>query len=103
VPVSSIQRIKAKCPCLVKIYKSAICLAMTIIENGRVTDLRTNAPSSWMRALDGSLYSLDDEEKEFMKTTTGIEDDEELKKHILATRQVAYEVIIGVSSFSKPT
>lgn len=44
------------------------------------------------------FYRLDDEEKTFFKAQTGIEDDEELKKHILGVAAEAYAVCH--SSFS---
>jgi hypothetical protein len=43
-------------------------------------------------ALDESLYSLTAEESAFFKSQTGIEDDDELKEHILAIQAKAYKV-----------
>ncbi len=45
-----------------------------------------------LNPLDESLYKLDDEELAFVKAHSGIEDEEELKKHILAVQAEAYEV-----------
>ncbi|KAI0066720.1 hypothetical protein BV25DRAFT_1912758 [Artomyces pyxidatus] len=42
--------------------------------------------------LDESLYRLDDEEAAFFKAQTGIQDDEELKKHLLQGQAEAYAV-----------
>ncbi|KAI0374560.1 hypothetical protein BV20DRAFT_518721 [Pilatotrama ljubarskyi] len=42
--------------------------------------------------MDESLYTIDDEALEFMKAQTGIQDPEELKKHILAVQAEAYQV-----------
>ncbi|KAI0336236.1 hypothetical protein GY45DRAFT_592101 [Cubamyces sp. BRFM 1775] len=42
--------------------------------------------------LDARLYSLKDEELEFMKSETGISDEEELKDHILRVQAEAYSV-----------
>ena len=42
--------------------------------------------------LDEKLYSLDEEEAAFFKSQTGIDDDEELKRHILRSQKEAYEV-----------
>ena len=42
--------------------------------------------------LDESLYALDGQALEFMKTQTGIEDAEELKKHIINVQTEAYAV-----------
>ncbi|KAF9007611.1 hypothetical protein BDQ17DRAFT_1238084 [Cyathus striatus] len=42
--------------------------------------------------LDESLYSLNDEESSFYKTLTGIQDDEELKHHIIDVQTKAYQV-----------
>ncbi|EDR08693.1 uncharacterized protein LACBIDRAFT_297150 [Laccaria bicolor S238N-H82] len=43
-------------------------------------------------ALDESLYSPDSEELAFYKSETGIADEEQLKKHIIAAQTKAYEV-----------
>ena len=37
-------------------------------------------------------YAPDEEEKAFMKATTGIQDDEELKAHIIAVQTKAFGV-----------
>lgn len=50
----------------------------------------------WAKPLDESLYAPDDEEKAFMKATTGIQDDEELKKHIIAVQTKAFGVSVPV-------
>ncbi|KAM6495362.1 hypothetical protein JOM56_008068 [Amanita muscaria] len=42
--------------------------------------------------LDESLYSLDEDELAFFKSETGIDDEGELKKHILTIQARAYEV-----------
>ena len=42
--------------------------------------------------IDVTKYSLKGEELEFMQTQTGIKDEEELKKHILAVQAEAYSV-----------
>jgi hypothetical protein len=42
--------------------------------------------------LDPSLYELNEEQSKFYKQLTKIEDDEELKQHILAVQREAYEV-----------
>ncbi|KAI0639004.1 hypothetical protein C8Q77DRAFT_23133 [Trametes polyzona] len=44
------------------------------------------------RALDESLYALDDEASTFMKLQTGIEDPEALKRHILSVQAEAYSI-----------
>ena len=46
----------------------------------------------WAKPLDESLYAPDEEEKAFMKATTGIQDDDELKEHILAAQANAFAV-----------
>jgi hypothetical protein len=52
-------------------------------------------------SLDPNLYFLTAKETEFYKAQTGIQDDEELKEHILAVQRDAYEVIpLPLSSFS---
>ena len=47
---------------------------------------------SWDLPLDESLYDPDEEAKAFMKTATGIEDDEDLKRHILSVQKKAFSV-----------
>ncbi|KAI0720552.1 hypothetical protein C8T65DRAFT_633472 [Cerioporus squamosus] len=44
----------------------------------------------WAKPLDESLYAPDEEEKAFMKATTGIQDDDELKTHIIAVQTKAF-------------
>ncbi|KAG1746293.1 hypothetical protein EDD22DRAFT_1004571 [Suillus occidentalis] len=46
-------------------------------------DITFQTPSKPIVALDTSLYSLSTEEAAFFKAQTGIDDDEDLKKHIL--------------------
>ncbi|KAF8586105.1 hypothetical protein K439DRAFT_1341562 [Ramaria rubella] len=43
--------------------------------------------------LDTRLYWMLDAEKEFFKVHTGIQDDEELKQHVLETQRLAYAVV----------
>jgi hypothetical protein len=43
-------------------------------------------------ALDPSLYSLDAESLAFLKAEIGIQDDDELKNHILSVQARAYAV-----------
>ena len=42
--------------------------------------------------LDEALYRIDDEAQAFMQGQTGIQDTEELKRHILAVQAKAYSV-----------
>ena len=44
------------------------------------------------RALDERFYDLTDEERAFFKQQTGIQDDDELKTHILQVQAEAYKV-----------
>ncbi|KAI0788412.1 hypothetical protein C8Q74DRAFT_1367139 [Fomes fomentarius] len=53
---------------------------------------KPSIPQHWEKPLDESFYAPDDEEKTFMKVTTGIEDDEELKQHIIRVQTKAYAV-----------
>lgn len=46
--------------------------------------------------LDEALYTLDEEEAAFFKSQTGIDDDEELKQHILRAQKDAYEVRVAM-------
>ena len=43
-------------------------------------------------ALDERLYDLSDEESSFFKQQTGIQDDDELKEHIIQVQAEAYKV-----------
>ncbi|KDQ27948.1 hypothetical protein PLEOSDRAFT_1076958 [Pleurotus ostreatus PC15] len=52
------------------------------------------APHEVVPSLDPKLYSLDEQEAAFFKSATGMQDDEELKKHILDVQAKAY-VIFG--------
>jgi hypothetical protein len=54
-------------------------------------DITFQTPSKPIVALDTSLYSLSTEEAAFFKAQTGIDDDEDLKKHILDVQAKAYE------------
>ena len=44
------------------------------------------------RPLDDALYKMDEQQLEFMKKQTGIQDPEELKKHIIGVQEEAYAV-----------
>ncbi|TBU33176.1 hypothetical protein BD309DRAFT_602586 [Dichomitus squalens] len=46
----------------------------------------------WDLPLDPTMYAPDEEEKTFMKATTGIQDDEELKEHIFAIQAKAFTI-----------
>ena len=54
----------------------------------------TNVPPRdfMIMPLDPSLYKLEEDEAAFFKQATGIQDDEELKQHILRVQAEAYEV-----------
>ena len=58
------------------------------------TETTTKPPSQRLPnlKLDPSLYNPQQHELEFFKEQTGIEDDEELKAHILAVQKEAWEV-----------
>ena len=47
---------------------------------------------------DGSFLALDHETEKFFKEETGIQDGEELKRHIIKVQQEAYEVSPGTSA-----
>lgn len=44
------------------------------------------------RPLDESLYAIHDEALQFMQQQTGIQDPEEIKRHIIAVQAEAYAV-----------
>ncbi|KAF4567770.1 mediator complex subunit [Pleurotus pulmonarius] len=50
------------------------------------------SPHEVVPTLDPKLYSLNEEEAAFFKYTTGIQDEEELKKHILDVQAKAYAI-----------
>ena len=54
----------------------------------------THRPA-WDKPLDSSIYALDEEEEEFMKAATGIQDDEELKSHVIAVQTKAFAVCLS--------
>ncbi|KAI0322176.1 hypothetical protein OF83DRAFT_1167836 [Amylostereum chailletii] len=55
------------------------------------TDTAVDTPLH-LRSLDPSLYDLSEEESTFFKQQTGIQDDEELKAHILDIQAKAFAV-----------
>lgn len=55
-----------------------------------MNDLKTIYPDSLSESDD--LYSLDDEDKTFLKSEIGIHSEEELKQHLFAARKKAYSV-----------
>lgn len=54
----------------------------------------------WVKPLDPSLYVLDEEEKTFMKATTGIQDEEEVKAHVVSVQTKAFAVCISPLSLN---
>ena len=52
-------------------------------------------------ALDTSLYSLTSEQAAFFKTQIGIDDDKELKRHILEIQAKAYKVSYSDKTLSQ--
>jgi hypothetical protein len=60
----------------------------------------SNAEDKRRRELDPTLYALEDDERTFIKQLTKIEDDEELKNHILTVQREAFAVRIRTSTFS---
>lgn len=55
-------------------------------------DHLTNDPPPNPRPLDMKFYDLDEDQRDFLKKTTGITDDEELKRHVLEVQGDAYRV-----------
>ena len=47
------------------------------------------------KALDERLYDLSDEERSFLKEQSGIQDDDELKEHVIQVQTEAYKVNFG--------
>lgn len=50
------------------------------------------ADTARSKGVDPSLYALAGDDLRFFKAQTGIEDDEELKEHVLAVQKEAYQV-----------
>jgi len=72
-------------------------LATCAQENPSSTIMSVNTPAQQnptqpSHALDERCYYLTDEERTFFKQQTGIQDDEELKAHILEVQAEAYKV-----------
>ncbi|KAL0954797.1 hypothetical protein HGRIS_003744 [Hohenbuehelia grisea] len=62
-------------------------------DSTQLRQLRNADPLAGKRPqLDPSFYNLEEDEADFFKTQTGIEDDEELKEHILAVQAKAYKI-----------
>ncbi|THH16275.1 hypothetical protein EW146_g4351 [Bondarzewia mesenterica] len=49
-------------------------------------------PNDWVLSLDDKYYRLDEEERAFFKVETGIDDDEELRRHIIAVQTEAFSI-----------
>ncbi|KAE9399597.1 hypothetical protein BT96DRAFT_820362 [Gymnopus androsaceus JB14] len=52
----------------------------------------TQPNNTWFLPLDEKYYNLDEEEKHFFKKETGIQDDDELKKHIITVQNKAFSI-----------
>ena len=48
--------------------------------------------SSYLKPLNEDLYNPDEESKHFFKLETGIQDEDELKEHIVAVQNKAFRV-----------
>ena len=57
--------------------------------------IQNHGYKAWDRALDERFYDPDSEVLAFYKSETGIVDDEELKRHILALQKEAFAVCIS--------
>lgn len=58
---------------------------------------QADSPKPKSVPLDEELYTIDDQALEFMKSQTGIQDPEEIKKHILAVQAEAYAVWLNLA------
>ncbi|KAF8815539.1 hypothetical protein BYT27DRAFT_7193283 [Phlegmacium glaucopus] len=66
------------------------------------------APQEWVQPLNDNLYYLDADEKDFFQKETKINDDEELKQHIIGVQRKAYSGVfqypyIRVFQFARMT
>ena len=61
-------------------------------ESDNISTPHESAQPRYYKALDERLYDLNDEERSFFKDQSGIQDDEELKAHILQVQAEAYKV-----------
>ena len=57
-----------------------------------MTDMSYVAPKGWDIPLSAKFLNLDDDERTFFKITTGINDDEELRRHIIEAQAKAFAV-----------
>ncbi|THG92562.1 hypothetical protein EW026_g8378 [Hermanssonia centrifuga] len=55
-------------------------------------ELKIVDPNSIRRPLDEKCYNLDNAEEEFIMRQTGIQDPQEVKKHVIAVQAEAYEI-----------
>jgi|ERR1700722_9994223 len=62
------------------------------LEHGESQVRHVTSDMSTKRPLDESLYHLDHDELTFFRTHTGIDNDEDLKSHILSIQAKAYDV-----------
>ena len=61
-------------------------------ESDNISTPQESTQPRYYKALDERLYNLNDEERSFYKEQSGIQDDEELKAHILQVQAEAYKV-----------
>lgn len=71
---------------------NALTITSTRVSLRGMTNAQNGNTAPQALPLDGSLYVLDDDTSVFMKAQTGIEDAEELKKHLLRVQAEAYAV-----------
>lgn len=60
-----------------------------------MADLK-NPHTDWILPQDDECYILDEDEKTFFKKETRIEDDNELKKHVITVQTKAYAVCFSL-------
>ncbi|KAL5521597.1 hypothetical protein ACEPAF_2345 [Sanghuangporus sanghuang] len=77
-------------PTLERLADKIHTLAMVEAHNNKTNGTDSRLPTV---KLDPSLYKLSREEIDFMKGQTGIEDEEELKQHVISVQKEAWDVV----------
>ena len=77
------------CPCGPTV---TVTVSHTMSESVNISAPQETTQPGYHKALDERLYTLNDEERSFFKEQSGIQDDDELKAHIVQVQAEAYKV-----------
>ena len=64
----------------------------TLLVNGRSSRSATPKPEPRDPLLEASYASITEEERDFVKAQTGIEDDDKLREHVLSVQSEAFAI-----------